>query len=58
MADLQPDQLRALAAIAATGTFDAAARHLGVTPSAVSQRMRALEAAVGQVLVRRGRPPR
>ncbi|MFC8922890.1 ArgP/LysG family DNA-binding transcriptional regulator [Cellulosimicrobium sp. NPDC057127] len=56
MVDLQPDQLRALDAIATTGTFDAAARHLGVTPSAVSQRMRALEAAVGQVLVRRGRP--
>lgn len=56
MVDLQPDQLRALEAIAATGTFDAAARRLGVTPSAVSQRMRALEAGVGQVLVRRGRP--
>ncbi|MBD5785603.1 ArgP/LysG family DNA-binding transcriptional regulator [Cellulosimicrobium terreum] len=56
MVELQPDQLRALAAIASTGTFDAAARELGVTPSAVSQRMRALEAAVGQVLVRRGRP--
>lgn len=56
MVDLQPDQLRALEAIAATGTFDAAARELGVTPSAVSQRMRALESAVGQVLVRRGRP--
>ncbi len=56
MVDLQPDQLRALDAIATTGTFDAAAQHLGVTPSAVSQRMRALETAVGQVLVRRGRP--
>lgn len=56
MVDLQPDQLRALEAIAATGTFDAAARHLGVTPSAVSQRIRALESTVGQVLVRRGRP--
>ncbi|MBD8079527.1 ArgP/LysG family DNA-binding transcriptional regulator [Cellulosimicrobium arenosum] len=56
MVDLQPDQLRALEAIAATGTFDAAAKELGVTPSAVSQRMRALESAVGQVLVRRGRP--
>ncbi|WP_322645564.1 LysR family transcriptional regulator ArgP [Oerskovia flava] len=54
--DLQPDQLRALVAVADTGTFDAAARTLGVTPSAISQRMRALESAVGQVLVRRGRP--
>jgi LysR family transcriptional regulator, chromosome initiation inhibitor len=56
MVDLQPDQLRALDAIATTGTFDAAAQLLGVTPSAISQRMRALETAVGQVLVRRGRP--
>ncbi|MBD7948991.1 LysR family transcriptional regulator ArgP [Oerskovia rustica] len=56
MVDLQPDQLRALDAIATTGTFDAAAQHLGVTPSAISQRMRALETSVGQVLVRRGRP--
>ncbi|MEK8227916.1 ArgP/LysG family DNA-binding transcriptional regulator [Oerskovia sp. M15] len=54
MVDLQPDQLRALDAIASTGTFEAAAQRLGVTPSAVSQRMRALESAVGQVLVRRG----
>ncbi|MBN0038746.1 ArgP/LysG family DNA-binding transcriptional regulator [Cellulosimicrobium cellulans] len=56
MVDLQPDQLRTLAAIAAAGTFDAAAHRLGVTPSAVSQRVRALESAVGQVLVRRGKP--
>lgn len=56
MVDLQPDQLRTLAAIAAEGTFEAAAHRLGVTPSAVSQRVRALESAVGQVLVRRGKP--
>ncbi|MFE6235987.1 ArgP/LysG family DNA-binding transcriptional regulator [Cellulosimicrobium sp. NPDC057862] len=56
MVDLQPDQLRTLAAIAAAGTFEAAAHRLGVTPSAVSQRVRALESAVGQVLVRRGKP--
>jgi len=54
--DLQPDQLRTLDAIAAAGTFEAAAQRLGVTPSAVSQRVRALESAVGQVLVRRGKP--
>lgn len=54
--DLQPDQLRTLAAIAAAGTFEAAAQRLAVTPSAVSQRVRALESAVGQVLVRRGKP--
>ncbi|QJW35086.1 ArgP/LysG family DNA-binding transcriptional regulator [Cellulosimicrobium protaetiae] len=56
MVDLQPDQLRTLATIAAAGTFEAAAHRLGVTPSAVSQRVRALESAVGQVLVRRGKP--
>ncbi|MDF2808738.1 MAG: hypothetical protein K0S43_3684 [Cellulosimicrobium sp.] len=56
MVDLQPDQLRTLAAIDAAGTFEAAAQRLGVTPSAVSQRVRALESAVGQVLVRRGKP--
>ncbi|MET4224615.1 LysR family transcriptional regulator ArgP [Oerskovia enterophila] len=56
MVDLQPDQLRTLDAISTAGTFEAAAQQLGVTPSAISQRMRALEAAVGQVLVRRGRP--
>ncbi|MGN6241374.1 MAG: ArgP/LysG family DNA-binding transcriptional regulator [Cellulosimicrobium cellulans] len=56
MVDLQPDQLRTLAAISVAGTFEAAAHRLGVTPSAVSQRVRALESAVGQVLVRRGKP--
>jgi LysR family transcriptional regulator (chromosome initiation inhibitor) len=38
------------------GSFDAAARALHVTPSAVSQRIRALENAAGSVLVRRARP--
>ena len=49
-------KLSALLAIADLGTFDAAARHLHVTPSAVSQRIRALESAVGQVLVQRWSP--
>ncbi len=49
-------QLTALVAIADRGTFEAAARHLHVTPSAISQRIRALEAATGQVLVRRSTP--
>jgi LysR family transcriptional regulator, chromosome initiation inhibitor len=53
-----PDQLAALVAIVDHGTFDAAARHLHVTPSAISQRIRALESAAGQVLVRRGTPCR
>ncbi|WP_129787037.1 LysR family transcriptional regulator ArgP [Promicromonospora panici] len=49
-------QLEALAAVVAEGSFDAAARTLHVTPSAVSQRIRALENAAGSVLVRRARP--
>ncbi|MFD7021928.1 LysR family transcriptional regulator ArgP [Promicromonospora sukumoe] len=49
-------QLEALAAVVAEGSFDAAAQALHVTPSAVSQRIRALENAAGSVLVRRARP--
>ncbi|WP_121254358.1 LysR family transcriptional regulator ArgP [Nocardioides ferulae] len=56
--DPQPAQLAALAAVADHGTFEAAARALQVTPSAVSQRIRALETAVGQVVVRRTAPCR
>jgi LysR family transcriptional regulator (chromosome initiation inhibitor) len=54
--DLNPGQLDALVAIADHGSFDAAARQLHVTPSAVSQRIRALEATAGQVLISRGTP--
>jgi LysR family transcriptional regulator (chromosome initiation inhibitor) len=56
--DLNPGQLDALVAIADHGSFDAAARQLHITPSAVSQRIRALEAAAGQVLISRGAPCR
>lgn len=56
--DLNPSQLDALVAIAERGSFEAAARQLHVTPSAVSQRIRALEAAAGQVLISRGTPCR
>ena len=56
--DLSPSQLDALVAIADYGSFDAAARQLHITPSAVSQRIRALEAAAGQVLISRGTPCR
>ena len=48
--------LMALAAVCETGSFDAAARSLHVTPSAVSQRINALEAAAGHALVQRTRP--
>jgi LysR family transcriptional regulator (chromosome initiation inhibitor) len=56
--DLNPGQLDALVAITEHGSFEAAARRLHITPSAVSQRIRALEAAAGQVLVSRGAPCR
>jgi LysR family transcriptional regulator, chromosome initiation inhibitor len=53
---LDPAWLSALAAIADHGTFDAAARSLHLTPSAVSQRIRALESEVGRVVLRRSVP--
>lgn len=56
--DLPPAQLAALVAIADHGTFEAAARHLHVTASAISQRIRALESAIGQVVVQRSTPCR
>nr|WP_297428528.1 LysR family transcriptional regulator ArgP [uncultured Actinotalea sp.] len=56
--DLDPAQLRALSATVNEGTLEAAARVLHVTPSAVSQRLRALEVAIGRVLLVRSRPVR
>ncbi|HEX9497612.1 MAG TPA: LysR family transcriptional regulator, partial [Mycobacterium sp.] len=44
------------AAVIERGSFDAAAERLHVTPSAVSQRIKALEQRVGQVLVVREKP--
>src|SRR5947208_2792961 len=58
MDTLDQGQLEALAAAAAEGTFDAAARRLHVTPSAVSQRIKALETTVGRVLLVRSKPVR
>jgi LysR family transcriptional regulator (chromosome initiation inhibitor) len=52
----EPAQLRALAAAVSEGTFDGAARVLHVTPSAISQRVKALEMAVGRVLLTRSKP--
>lgn len=51
-------QLRAFVAVVDHGTFDAAARTLHVTPSAISQRIKALETAAGAVLVQRTKPVR
>jgi LysR family transcriptional regulator, chromosome initiation inhibitor len=56
--DLNPVQLDTLVAVVEAGSFEAAADRLHVTPSAVSQRIRALEASAGQVLVSRGTPCR
>ncbi|MDE2247257.1 MAG: LysR family transcriptional regulator ArgP [Xanthomonadaceae bacterium] len=56
--DLIHPQLAAFATVLEEGSFDAAARRLSVTPSAVSQRMKALEDRLGQVLVVRQAPCR
>lgn len=52
------EQLETLAAVVAAGTFDAAAERLSVTPSAVSQRIKALEQQLGRVVVVRSKPIR
>lgn len=54
--DFHADQLRALKAVVDHGGFDAAAAALHLTPSAVSQRVKALETRAGCVLIRRTRP--
>jgi LysR family transcriptional regulator, chromosome initiation inhibitor len=51
-------QLDTFAAVVDEGSFDAAARRLRLTPSAVSQRIKALESRLGQVVVMRGKPAR
>lgn len=52
------DLARTLAVVIDEGTFDAAARRLRITPSAVSQRVKALEQQLGRVLVVRSKPVR
>src|ERR687885_1683903 len=54
--ELDLAQLRALDATVRGGTLEAAARALHVTPSAVSQRLRALEVATGRILLVRTKP--
>lgn len=54
--DLPLDHLRTLAAVVGEGSLEGAAKRLHITPSAVSQRIRALEERVGSVLLRRTRP--
>jgi LysR family transcriptional regulator (chromosome initiation inhibitor) len=54
--DLDLAHLRALDATVRGGTLEAAARALHVTPSAISQRLRALEVATGRILLVRSKP--
>jgi LysR family transcriptional regulator (chromosome initiation inhibitor) len=53
---LDPAQLTALAAVHRRGSFELAAAELHVTPSAISQRHKALEERIGTLLIRRGTP--
>ncbi len=55
---LDPAQLAAIAAVHRRGSFELAAAELHVTPSAISQRIKALEEASGTLLARRGQPCR
>ena len=52
----QMDHLQALICVLDEGTFDAAAERLRITPSAVSQRIKAMEQTAGRVLVQRVSP--
>jgi LysR family transcriptional regulator (chromosome initiation inhibitor) len=56
MTTFDPAALEALAAIVEEGGFERAAQRLSITQSAVSQRLRALEAQAGTVLIVRTRP--
>ncbi|MFT4021559.1 MAG: LysR family transcriptional regulator ArgP [Acinetobacter sp.] len=53
---LDNKQCEAFLAVAESGSFDAAAVELHLTASAVSLRIQALEKALGQLLIIRGRP--
>lgn len=48
--------LAAVAAVVREGSFERAAHNLGVTPSAISQRIRALEERLGSIVIVRGHP--
>lgn len=55
---IDPDQAHTVATVIDEGTLEAAARRLHLTPSAVSQRIKAIEDAVGQRLLVRTKPAR
>lgn len=48
--------MSALTEVIRTGSFERAAERLSVTPSAISQRVKALEERIGSVLIMRGQP--
>jgi LysR family transcriptional regulator, chromosome initiation inhibitor len=48
--------LDAMAAVVRTGSFEKAAQEIGVTPSAISQRVKLLEERLGTGLIARGQP--
>ena len=48
--------LAAIGAVIREGSFEQAAQALGITPSAVSQRVRGLEERLGAILIVRGQP--
>ena len=56
MSSFRTEHLETLVALVEEGTFEAAARRLSVTPSAISQRIKAMERSTGQVLVQRSNP--
>lgn len=56
--EIPAELARTLATVVAEGTFDAASRVLQITPSAVSQRIKALEQHLGRVLLVRQKPVR
>lgn len=54
--ELPIEHLATFAAILDEGSFEGAAKRLRITPSAVSQRVKAMEQRVGSVLLQRTRP--
>ena len=55
---VDPESARTVAAVLDEGSFDAAARRLRLTPSAVSQRIKTLEQQLGRILLVRSKPAR
>ena len=55
---IDPELAATIAAVVDEGSLDAASRRLRITPSAVSQRLKALEQQLGRVLLVRSKPVR